>query len=284
MASGRWPLSTAVHNTKSPRQLYNIAKSLGIWDPAKIDLTEDKAHWQMLNPEQREQLIKTCALFYEGEVSVSDTLAWFMLAMPDLDRRMFLSTQIFEEVKHAEFFERYFQEVCGKVDTAAYLIPEYKGVLLDELRQRGETIGRALTSGNTGELNLALTLFACHYMAVVEGTMALTGYEFFEDLLAKTGMFPRLLEGIQLIRSDEGRHLVHGMDYLREQLEQHPEYVAPVRELFVREAANIPRRTDFIFTPNPLGLDRDRIQALSYANHSQRMREAGLEGAAVLSS
>ena len=270
-------MTTAAHSTKSPRQLYNMAKHLGVWDPATIDLTEDKAHWQALNPEQREQLIKTCALFYEGEVSVSDTLAWFMLAVPDLDRRMFLSTQVFEEVKHAEFFERYFQEVCGKVDTASYLVPEYKGVLLDDLRQRGETIGRALTSGNSSELGLALALFSCHYMAVVEGTMALTGYEFFEDLLAKTGMFPRLLEGIQLIRSDEGRHLVHGMDYLREQLEQHPEYEAPVRELFAQQAANIPRRTDFIFTPNPLGLDRDRIQALSYANHAQRMREAGLE-------
>jgi ribonucleoside-diphosphate reductase beta chain len=270
-------LSTATHTTKSPRQLYSMAKTLGVWDPAKIDLTEDKGHWQMLNPAQREQLIKVCALFYEGEVSVSDTLAWFMLAVPELERRMFLSTQIFEEVKHAEFFERYFQEVCGKVDTTAYLVPEYKGVLLDELRQRGEAIGAALTGGRNGDLGLALTLFACHYMGVVEGIMALTGYEFFEDLLAKTGMFPRLLEGIKLIRADEGRHLVHGMDYLREQLEQHPEYAEPVRELFLREAANIPRRTEIIFNPNPLGLDRDRIQAISYSNHAQRMREAGLQ-------
>src|SRR6476646_3972602 len=243
-------MSTAAHTTKSPRQLYNIAKHLGVWDPAKIDLSEDKAHWQMLNPEQREQLVKACALFYEGEVSVSDTLAWFMLAMPDLDRRMFLSTQIFEEVKHAECFERYFQEVCGKVDTAAYLVPEYKGVLLDELRQRGEAIGQALTSGN-GDLPLALSLFACHYMAV--------------------------LEVIKLIRADEGRHLVPGMDFLREQLIKYPEHVAPVRELFNTQAANIPRRTEFVFTPNPLGLDRERIQQISYANHNQRMREAGLE-------
>src|SRR5437879_12883448 len=112
----------AAHITKSPRQLYNIAKHLGIWDPAKIDLSEDKAHWQMLNPEQREQLVKTCALFYEGEVSVSDTLAWFMLAMPDLDRRMFLSTQIFEAVKHAEFLQRYSHDGCDKVDTATSLV------------------------------------------------------------------------------------------------------------------------------------------------------------------
>jgi hypothetical protein len=66
------------------------------------------------------------------------------------------------------------------------------------------------------------------------------------------------------------------MDFLREQLQRHPDHVGPVRELFMREAANIPKRTDFIFTPNPLGLDRDRIQQISYANHTQRMREAGL--------
>ncbi len=107
--------------------------------------------------------------------------------------------------------------------------------------------------------------------------MAMTGYEFFEDLLAKTGMFPRLLEGIKLIRSDEGRHLVHGMDFLREQLQRYPEHVGPVRELFHCEAASIPSRMEFIFTPNALGLDRDRIQQLSYTNHNQRMREAGLD-------
>jgi hypothetical protein len=42
------------------------------------------------------------------------------------------------------------------------------------------------------------------------------------------------------------------------------------------QPANIPRWTDFVFTPNPLGLDRDRILQISFANHSQRMREAGL--------
>src|SRR5262249_16404473 len=160
-----------------------MAKALGIWDPAKIDLTEDKAHWQMLNPAQRDQLIKVCALFYEGEVSVSDTLAWFMLAVPELERRMFLSTQIFEEVKHAEFFERYFQEVCGKVDTTAYLVPEYKGVLLDELRQRGEAIGAALTGGGDGDPGLALALVSRPFIGVVWGGIVLSGYECFEHLL-----------------------------------------------------------------------------------------------------
>src|SRR5205823_5468343 len=119
----------------------------------------------------------------------------------------------------------------------------------DELKQRGEAIGRAVTGSQNGNLGLQLALFAAHYFGIIEGTMATTGYEFFEDLLATTGMFPRLLEGIRLVRADEGRHITHGMDYLREMLEQHPEYAAPVRELFLSEAAKIPDRNDFIFTP-----------------------------------
>src|SRR5205807_7728041 len=145
---------------------------LGVWDPEELLLDEDRPHWEVLNAEQQHQLIKVYALFYEGEVSVSDTLAWFMLAVPESDRRMFLSSQIFEEVKHAEFFERYFQEVCGQVDTAAYLSEDYRGVLLDELKQRGESMGRAITTGQNGDLTLSLTLFAAHYFGIIEGTMA----------------------------------------------------------------------------------------------------------------
>lgn len=269
-------MSTATRSSKSPRELYSMAKRLGTWDPESIPVAEDRAHWQELNPDQREQLTKVCALFYEGEVSVSDTLAWFLLAVPEPDRRMFLASQIYEEVKHAEFFERYFQEACGKVDTASYLNPLYRGVLLDELRQRGEDLGRAVTDGKNGELGLARALFATQYFGVIEGMMAVTGYDFFEDLLAKTGMFTRLLEGIRLIRADEGRHITHGMEYLREMISEHPEYSMPVHDLFTREAANIPARTAFVFTPNGLGLDPERLKAISYQHHQQRMREAGL--------
>jgi ribonucleoside-diphosphate reductase beta chain len=269
-------MSTTARSAKSPRELYAIAKTLGSWDPQQVSLEQDRAQWQQLNPEQKEQLIKVCALFYEGEVSVSDTLAWFILAMPDHDRRMFLSTQVFEEVKHAEFFERYFNEVCGKVDTSAYLVPEYRGVLLDELRRRGEALGRAVIAGDPAALRLALTLFAAHYMGIVEGELAVTGYEYFDDLLAKTGLLPGLHEGIRLIRADEGRHIVHGMDYLREMIAAHPEYAGPVRELFLSESMQIPGRTNFIFTPNPFDLDRDRLMALAYSHVEQRLREAGL--------
>jgi len=269
-------MPSLTHTVKSPRALYQTAKRLGMWDPATMSLTEDRAHFASLTPAQREQLTKICALFYEGEVSVADTLAWFMLAMPDPDRRMYLSTHVFEEVKHAEFFERYFQEVLGEMNTAAYVVPESRDVLLEGLKQRGMAMGHAMINGDEQALDLALTLFATHYMGIIEGVMAQTAYDYVDEMLVSTKLFPRLLEAIRLIRSDEGRHVVHGMDYLRNQLCAHPEHKAAVKELFLDNIKSMTVWTEWVFIPNPFGLDRDRMMILGYNLHRQRMRDLGL--------
>ena len=270
-------MSASVHAPKSPFDLYRAAKRFGTWDPEQIDLAKDKRDFESLSSGKREQLTKVCALFYEGEVSVADTLAWFMLGFEDAERRAFLSTQIFEEVKHAEFFQRYFREVLGDVDTRQYLVPEYRGVLLDELRQRGEAIGAAVMNHDSGGLERAMVLGVAHYMGIVEGLLAVTGYDYFEEMLGRENICPGLHEGIRQIRIDEGRHLTHGMDYLREKITAKPEYGPMVQELFWSEGAKIPARTDFAFHPNDFGLDQQHMLEISYQNLAQRAREAGLK-------
>jgi ribonucleoside-diphosphate reductase beta chain len=269
-------MPTLTHVVKTPRELYQIAKHLGTWDPANMSLEQDKADFNTLNSGEKEQLTKICALFYEGEVSVADTLAWFMLAVPDQDRRMFLSTHVFEEVKHAEFFERYFKEVLGEMDTASYVVPESKNMLINGLQERGEAMGRALIDRNQEELDRALTLFAAHYMGIVEGVMAQTAYDYVGEMLATVKMFPRLQEAIRLIRSDEGRHIIHGMDYLRKQIAEHPEHKAPVKELFLDNIKSMTLWTQWVFVPNPFGLNQERMMTLGYNLHRQRMRDIGL--------
>ncbi|HEV2493726.1 MAG TPA: ribonucleotide-diphosphate reductase subunit beta [Terriglobia bacterium] len=273
-------MATATHQPKSARELYRVAKQQGVWDPEQIPVAEDRHDWQALTGEQREQLVKICSLFYEGESSVADTLAWWLVAMPDPDRRVFLASQVFEEAKHAEFFGLYFREVLGDVDTASYLTDEYRSVLVDELRERGERIGRALLDaaepGGHEQLDRALLLGVAHYMGVVEGMMAATGYDYFEEMLGARGIFPRLLEGVRLIRADEGRHITVGMEWLRERIGERPEYAALVRQLFMEESVKIPARTEFVFQPNGFGLDRTRMMAIGYQHLEQRSREIGL--------
>ncbi len=269
-------MAISASSPKSARELYSIAKKYGMWDPEQIPVAEDRPDWEALTEGQRLQLLKICALFYEGEVSVADTLAWFIAAMPDQDRRMFLVVQAFEEVKHAEFFDLYFRRVLGETDTQAFLVPEYRGVLLDELRERGYAMGKALINSDTRELERALVLGVTHYMGIIEGLMAVSGYDYFDEMLGSRGIFKQLQEGIRLIRSDEGRHLTHGMDYLRQKIREKPEYADEVRQLFFQEGLKIPARTEFVFDPNDFGLSRERMMEMAYAHLEQRQRECGL--------
>lgn len=269
-------MAGAAHGVKSARELYNMAKRQGTWDPEEIPVAEDSADWQRLTPGQKEQLVKVCSLFFEGETSVADTLPFFVAGMDEPDRRMFLATQLLEEVKHAEFFELYFREVFGKIDTTAYLVDSYRGVLVDELRERARAIGRAMLECNQPALERALVLGVAHYMGVVEGLMAVSGYDYFEEMLGARGIFPRLLEGIRLIRADEGRHLTHGMEYLRSKIAQKPELAGDVQRLFLEEGGKIPARTAFAFQPNDFQLDQNHMLAIAYAHLEQRSREAGL--------
>lgn len=269
-------MATTAHSPKSAWELYRIAKRTGTWDPEQIDLSADRAQFAALTPGQREQLIKVCSLFYEGEVSVADTLAWFLVGFTEPDRRAFISTQIFEEVKHAEFFRRYFKEVLGDVDTAQYLVPEYRGVLLDELDARGKAIGAAAVAGDKQALERAMVLGVAHYMGIIEGLLAVGGYDYFDEMLTTRGLMPGLQEGIRQIRIDEGRHIVHGMDFLRTRIAAHPEYASLVQQLFMEEGMKIPPRTEFAFHPNDFGLDQQRQLEIAYEHLARRTREAGL--------
>jgi hypothetical protein len=75
---------------------------------------------------------------------------------------------------------------------------------------------------------------------------------------------------------DEGRHIVHGMDFLREKLQEKPQYAPQVQKLFFEEGMKIPARTEVVFHPNDFGLDQQKLLAIGYRNLQQRTAEAGL--------
>ena len=57
-----------------------------------------------------EDLMQTLALFGAGEESVTEDLAPLLVALEDINDQMFISSQIYEEAKHTQFFDRYWRE------------------------------------------------------------------------------------------------------------------------------------------------------------------------------
>src|SRR6266849_5831970 len=83
------------------------------WKAQDIDFSDDRKQWEAMSQDEREMRIYALSAFFQGEACVTDTLAPYVLAMPDEDMRIFLTTQLVDEARHTVFFERFFRKVMG---------------------------------------------------------------------------------------------------------------------------------------------------------------------------
>src|SRR5437764_14755445 len=122
-----------------PMRLYHKAKKLGIWDPRSIDFTQDILDWQRCTDEEKQTLLQLASLFQAGEESVTlDLLPLIMVVAQEghLEEEMFLTTFLWEEAKHTEFFRRFLDEVAeNHEDLQRFHSPSYRKLFYEELPQ-----------------------------------------------------------------------------------------------------------------------------------------------------
>src|SRR2546423_10034194 len=82
------------------------------WATQDIDLTQDRIDWhERIDPDERYQRMYGLSSFFIGEQKVTDELGPIMRACPTEEMRIFLSTQIADEARHAMLFNRFYEEV-----------------------------------------------------------------------------------------------------------------------------------------------------------------------------
>lgn len=280
------PLTHAQH--ESPYwALFQKSKRLG-WDPAAIDLSADRAQWQRIVADHQaerfdEQILRLGALFHAGEESVTTTLAPFCSAVSrlglGLDKEVFLTSQLYEEAKHFEFFDRYFREVFdrGATEVARHVTGEPQAVLIDDLAEVTERLRR---EDDPDRLRATFVEAITHYMGIVEAMLARTGYLGAHEALATRGWLPGLQEGFRLIRRDEGRHVAFGMRCVHELCESHPELGAVVSSTMERHLPNVLATVSSFDYPVPL-VDVGALSAFALTQYQRFMAAAGLGGDAA---
>src|SRR5579863_5655712 len=191
-----------------PMRLYHKAKRLGIWDPRSIDFSQDIVDWQRCTADEQEALILQTALFQAGEESVTlDLLPLIMAVAQDghLEEEMFLTTFLWEEAKHTEFFRRFLDEVAHEHgDLHSFHSSSYRKLFYEELPQ---TMYALLTDRSpAAQLRASVT-----YNMIVEGVLAETGYYGYFNMLERNNILPGLRQGIHLLKQDESRHIAYGV-------------------------------------------------------------------------
>jgi ribonucleoside-diphosphate reductase beta chain len=141
-----------------------------------------------------------------------------VLAAEDKHEEAFLITQQVDEARHAQHFNRLYEEVFSydgtfedrleraRRDLTADYFKLFDGYLVDA--------HNALLSDPT---DIAAKVdFVTTYHMVIEGTLALTGQFFQTDNMEKQGFFPGHLRAFNLISRDEHRHVAYGTWFLQQ--------------------------------------------------------------------
>lgn len=191
-----------------PMRLFEKAKQFGIWNPSQLDLRQDRADWERLAPDERDLLLRLTALFQAGEEAVTLDLLPLIQAVARegrIEEELFLTTFLFEEAKHTDFFARFLSEVAHVThDLSHYHTENYRTLVYEALPSAMERLLRDPSPHNQAEASLT-------YNMIVEGVLAETGYHAYFTMLAKNNLMPGTREGIRLLKQDESRHIAYGI-------------------------------------------------------------------------
>ena len=218
----------------SPLELYRLWERQN-WVSHQINLERDRQDWQAMPERLREEMLFGLSAFFVGEERVTNQFCALVLAAQDKHEEAFLITQQVDEARHAQHFNRLYEDVFA-VD----------GSFEDRLARARKTLNAdyvALFDGHLvaahdallrdpGDLE-AKVAFVTLYHMVIEGTLALTGQHFQAANMERLGVLPGHRHAFSLISKDEHRHVAYGTWFLRQHAHD-PALAACVRDTLVR--------------------------------------------------
>ncbi len=202
-----------------PMRLYEQAKRLGVWNPSDIDLSQDILDWEWCKSDERDLIVRLTTMFQAGEEAVTIDLLPLVMAIASehrLEEEMFLTTFLWEEAKHTDFFHRFLVQVTRtRKDLSIYHTPNYRTIFYKELPKAMQRLRR--DASPRAQAQAAVT-----YNMIVEGVLAETGYHAFVTALERNGLMPGLRKGIGLLKQDEARHIAYGIYLLSRLIAENP--------------------------------------------------------------
>ena len=191
-----------------PMKLFEKAKKFGIWNPSDIDFSKDKEDWKQLTEDEKDVILRLTSQFQAGEEAVTLDLLPLIMAVAKegrIEEEMFLTTFLWEEAKHTDFFNRFLTEVTSNsADLNHYHLENYKTIFYDAL----PTALNRLMTDSSPEAQLIASIT---YNMIVEGVLAETGYHAYYTMLRENDIMPGTTKGIDLLKQDESRHIAYGI-------------------------------------------------------------------------
>lgn len=264
-------VSRGLNRDTPPMRLFEKAKRFGIWNPSDIDFTQDKADWLKLSPDEQDAILRLTAVFQSGEEAVTlDLLPLIQVIAAEgrIEEEMFLTTFLWEEAKHTDFFNRWLVEVAGnQSDLSHYHTDSYRVIFYDALPT-------ALNRLRTDSSPAAQVVASVTYNMIVEGVLAETGYHTYYSALRDNNLMPATTRAVDLLKQDESRHIAYGI-YLLSRLIAADDSLWDAAELtmntLLMPAIGIITEAFACYDPMPFGLQLDVFAAYAMSQYQKRV-------------
>jgi hypothetical protein len=184
--------------------------------------------------------------FLHGEQGALVCTAKLVMAVPDMDSKFYASTQVMDEARHVEIYDRYLRT---KIEMA-YPINRYLKILLDQVLQ---------------DPRWDFTYLGMQIM--IEG-LALAAFALIRDFTTE----PLAKALNTYVMQDEARHVAFGRLALRDIYPQMTEGERRERQEFVAEASRL-MYGRFMAEEVWANLGMDTAEALDYVENAAMMRE-----------
>lgn len=254
-----------------PMLLFERAKRYGIWNPSDIDFSKDREDWEGLNASEKDIVLRLTSMFVAGEEAVTLDLLPLIQVIAQQGRteeEMFLTTFLWEEAKHVDFFCRVLDEVFDAPrDLTQYQAPNYRTIVYEAL----PTALHALRDNATPQ---AIARASAVYNMIVEGMLAETGYHAYFTIIDRNGIFPGVREGVSKLKLDESRHIAYGVYLLSRLMSEEPKVwdviEETMNELFAPGLGVI---TDIFahYDPIPFNIDQDEFTNYAAGQFQKRI-------------
>lgn len=270
-------VTRGIDHESFPMKLFQKAKRFGIWDPVQISLEKDKQDWSGLQEDEKGILLHLTSLFMAGEEAVTvDLLPLIQTVASEnrIEEEIFLTSFLWEEAKHTEFFSRFVNEVIeGNPDFESFHAPLYKKLFYDRLTHDLQRL--KVDSSPIAQLKASGT-----YNMVVEGTLAETGYEAYYRMLEEHDLLPGLREGITKLKQDESRHIAFGIYFINRLLNENPELKTAFEDHLEELLDMATGVIHEIFEPYevvPFGLEKEWFLNYAVKQFQHRIHKLGLD-------
>jgi ribonucleoside-diphosphate reductase beta chain len=270
-----------------PLQLYRLWERQN-WVSHEIDLTQDTSDWKSMPEDLREEMLWGLSAFFVGEERVTNQFSGLVLAAEDKHEEAFLITQQVDEARHAQHFNRLYEEVFDydgsfeqRLERARRdLTPDYFKLFDGFLVEAHEQL---LSDPSNIEAKVD---FVTIYHMVIEGTLALSGQYFQTDNLERRQILPGHLKAFNLISKDEHRHVAYGTWFLQQKARD-PELAKRIQDRLVE---TLPAAAGVLVPPGHqlgddyeyLGYSSIEMNEFAFTALSRRLKVIGIELPAVV--